>query len=202
MTTDRAALLTAVNKLVQDSSANHLYLKMLELIPVARRIGARFVGDDAELNPLIDLAVADADKYASVMQLVETKRAQQGMPALDAARTEDGHFDKVDYMRDFMQEKRLRERRAADIENMIRAPKDRLVGRARLDFMQMQSKKWKQQRDVALDAARAECSGKLSRAQMSALLDKFWAKIDSDLDDLEELARAEMLKPSHQRKAG
>lgn len=195
---DREALLEAVNRLVTDEGANHLYMILTEVIPMARRLGVRLHGDNAVLNPLVDLAVDHPTQYANVMNLVETKRSARGLPPLDDARTKDDQFDKTDYMRDFMQQKRLRERKAAEIENMMRPDSAKLIGRTRLDYMQAQSNKWKKQRDELLAKARKE-HGRLTKEQMNALLKGFWQRIDDELEELEALARAELQKPAHQR---
>ena len=199
MQPDREALLAAVNKLVLDSSADNLYNILLEVIPVARRLGVRLSGPNAVLNPLVDLAVEHPEKYANVMQLIETKRTDQGIAPLDQTRTTDGQFDKSEYMREFMQQKRERERKAVEIENLMRGEHDKLVGRARLDYMQAQSNRWKKDRDALLAKARASAGAGLSKDAMRTVLTGFWAKVDADLDELEKLARAESQMPANQR---
>lgn len=196
MNPDRAALLAAVNKLVQDPAASDLYELLIEVIPPARRLGVRLTGEHADLNPLVDLAVNDPTGYANVMNLVEDKRTKVGYGPLDHARTADAQFDKTDYMRDFMQQKRVRERKAADIENLLRPEGQKLVGRSRLDFMHAQSLKWKKERDETLQKSR-QAQGKLSRAQMRELLELFWSRVDNELDEIERLAREEPQKPAH-----
>lgn len=195
---DREALLEAVNMLVTDRSAQHLFTILQEVIPMARRLGVRLHGEHAVLNPLVDLAVENIEQYHRVMNLIETKRAARDLPPLDQSLAEDGGFDKTDYMRDFMQQKRLRERRAAEIENMIRPESAKLVGRSRLDYMQSQSARWKKERDELLARARKE-QGRLSKQQLSDLLAQFWGRVDRDLDELEALAKAEAQKPVGQR---
>lgn len=198
MNPDRAALLAAVNKLVQDPAASDLYELLLEVIPPARRLGVRLMGDHADLNPLVDLAVNDPTGYANVMNLVEDKRAKVGYSPLDNARTADAQFDKTDYMRDFMHQKRMRERKAADIENLLRPEGQKLIGRSRLDFMHAQSLRWKKERDEMLQKSR-QAQGKLTRAQMRELLELFWSRVDTELDEMERLAREESQKPAHMR---
>lgn len=198
MNPDRAALLAAVNKLVLSPTANDLYELLLEVIPPARRLGVRLVGEHADLNPLVDLAVSDPTGYANVMNLVEDRRTKAGLAPLDVARTEDAQFDKTDYMRDFMQQKRTRERKAADIENMMRPEGQKLAGRSRMDFMHAQSLKWKKERDELLTKSR-QAQGKLTRAQMRELLELYWSRVDAELDELERLAREESQKPAHMR---
>lgn len=198
---DRALLLAAVNRLVTDEEAARLYEALNDVIPVARRLGARLTGDLADLNPLIELACQRPEHYDNVMLLVETKREQAGKGPLDPKRNAIEKFDKNEYMAEFMQRKRERERKAADIENMLRPERDRLIGRSRLDFMQMQAGKWKQQLDERIETARKATGTRLKKEQLEVIRRAFWDEVDRYLDELEEYARAEMLKPVHQRRA-
>lgn len=193
----RESLLHAVNFLVSAANGPELYADLQALIPVARNLGACFSDERAILNPLVTLGVSNPEQFGRVIDLIEHKRAEAGLEAL--IRPADESFDKTSYMRDFMQEKRSRERKAAEIENMMRKPADQLRGRARLDFMQHQSARWKQQRDDALERARANHGGRLSKDQQQELLEAFWQGIDRELEQLEALARQEMLKPVHLR---
>jgi hypothetical protein len=193
----RSSLLQAVNALVAAENGPALYSDLQALIPVARSLNARFSDERAVFNPLVQLGLQNPESFGRVIDLIEHKRAELGQPPL--ARPADESFDKTAYMRDFMQQKRERERRRADIENMLRPPADALRGRARLDFMQMESNKWKIRRDDALEQARAGNGGRLSKDQQTELLKTFWSQVDRELDELEEVARAEQLKPRHLR---
>ena len=191
MTTDRESLLEAVNHLVEMEDASGLFSDLQALIPVARNLGARFSGARAVVNPLLDLALSNPEQFARVVELIGSKREAAGRSPLTGA--VDDTFDKADYMREFMQQKRDRERRAVKIENMIRPENAQLKGRARLDFMQVQSARWNHQRTELLEKARAANSGRLSREVQNELLRGFWQRIDDELDGLEQLARAEQL---------
>lgn len=197
---DRAALMAAVNRLVAAPDAPQLYDALTDVIPVARRLGVRFTDEQAELNPLIDLACRHPDHYDNVMVLIETKRADAGLAPLDAKRNQVDKFDKTEYMAEFMQRKRVRERKVADVENMMRPPRDQLRGRARLDFMQMQSAKWKAELDERIAQTKAETEGRLRKPQLDAIRRAYWDEVDRYLDELEQYASTEMLKPAHQRK--
>lgn len=185
----RESLLAAVNTLVQAPDGPELYQAIGELLKIADKLEARFAGERAVLNPLVDLAVSDRERYLRVIGLVETKRLQAGLVPLIAQ--EDSGYDKTEYMRDFMARKREREARAATIENLMRPESSQLKGRSRLDFMQMQSAKWKAQRDAMIASYRERVGRRLHRDEMRDLLSQFWAKVDRELDELEELARAE-----------
>jgi hypothetical protein len=172
-----------------------------EVVPVARRLGVRFVGQFAELNPLLDLAVERRDHYDNVMHLIEEKREAAGLPPLDTHRKDVEQGDRTAYMADFMARKRQRERKAAEIENMLRPESQQLIGRSRLEFMQLQSAKWKKQLDALIEARRREAGGeRVKRAELDALRQTFWDSVDRELDEMEEYARKEGLKPPHQRR--
>ena len=195
---EREALLDAVNALIRSPNAQELFDSLDALVPIARRHPIKLAGEAAVVNPLLHLRVTDLSAYDRLMALIEGKRREQGLPPL--TKEPEVRFDKTDYMRGFMEQKRDRQRRAADIENLIREPKDRLIGRARLDFMQAQSARWKKERDAVLDAARAANKGHLHKDQLRGILQAFWARIDRELDELEKMARAELVKPAHQRR--
>lgn len=197
MLTTRESLIEAVNALVGEAGPA-LFADLTALVPTARALGARFSGERSVLNPLLSLAVSSPAQFERVIALVERKRDEAYLPPL--AQGAEDRFDKADYMRDFMQHKRERERRAVDIENMIRPAHDRLKGRARLDFMQMQSAKWKDARDRALERARETLGRRLRKDEVRDTVTAFWSTIDRELDELEALARDEQSKPTHFRR--
>jgi hypothetical protein len=194
----KQALLEAVNTLIKSPDAQRLYDALVAVIPAARLHPVRLSGDAAVLNALVMLKLKSPDTYDNVLSLVEAKRKAAGFEPLE--RPVDDRFNKTEYMRNFMDQKRERERRAAKIENMIRPPADALRGRTRLDFMQRQSARWKEDRDMLLEQQRTLAGGAISREVQQQVLDQFWTRIDASLDELEALAAAELRKPTHQRK--
>lgn len=186
---DRESLLSAVNALVRVDDGQPLYKAITELLPMASRMGAQFSGGNAVMNPLLRLAVSDPPKFARVVQLIEAKRTAAGLPPL--VPPEDTSYDKTEYMRDFMAQKRDRERRAAKLENLMRPHSSQLKGRSRVDFMQMQSARWKTQRDTLLEAAKASRGRPLRKEEIKELLAQFWGRVDQELNDLEAMAHAE-----------
>lgn len=185
------SLLHAVNILVEAKDAPALYSALMSLLPVARNLGARFGGDRVVLNPLVELALTNPEQFQRVLALIEKKREAAGLPPL--APPPDESFDKTDYMREFMQQKRERERRAVEIENMMRPEASILRGRARLDFMQMQSARWNTQREALLTQAREAQGGRLPKEVTHEIITGFWARVDKELDDLEEAAKRKRL---------
>ena len=106
----------------------------------------------------------------------------------------DEKFDRNEYQRDFMYQKRVRERRAADIENMNRTDRTKLIGTKRIEFMRTVSNRWKKRRDELLDAERKRLEGTMPLEVMRSLLEQFWAGVDDELDTLEAEARRQMIK--------
>lgn len=195
---NKEQLLGAVNVLIHSDNAAPLYEDMIALMPAAKTLGARFSDYRAVLNPLLELALPDRESFNRVVNLIERKRAEAALPPMHPS-DEEG-FNKTEYMRDFMAQKRERERRAVSVENLMRSKRDQLRGRARLDFMQAQSARWKMARDHALQTAREAEGKRLSRQQVRAVLDAFWATVDQELDRREHLAREEHSKPVSMRK--
>lgn len=184
----KAELVEAVKTLIQDPEALDLFDAMNTSAPlIARYKWLRLIGDAHTLNVLAILKTKDPQAYEGVLGLIASKRAMKDLPPLLSPESEG--FDKTSYMQEFMLQKRQRQRRAADIENMNRAPRDRLIGRARLDFMQRQSALWKEERDALIEKAKAAHGGKLKKDEMQLVLNSFWAKVDARLDDLEDKAR-------------
>lgn len=185
---DKTAILSAVTALVEAPSAG----EHLDAIETTARVAARFAvaltGPLEVYQPLVDLKRADPDAFERVLALVESKRAAAGRTPVRPAAND--KFDKTEYMRNFMDQKRQRQRRAASIENMTRPERDALKGRARLDFMDAAAAKWKAELDARLDRARAAGGGaRLDKDTMDRLRAQFWAWVDEQLDAAEERAR-------------
>lgn len=179
----------AAELLITSPRANEFYQVMLNAAPLmARHKEIRLSGDTEPLNVLAVMKVANPNQFSKIIDFVEKRREQLGYSPLQQEQIK--RFDKTEYMQVFMGQKRLRERRAANIENMQRPDRDKLKGRSRLEFMQRQSAIWKEERDAFIERARANSAPKrLTKEDLSALAEAFWAKIDERLDLAEEVAR-------------
>lgn len=82
---ERIALLDAVNRLIALPQASEVYSDVLALLPAAKSLQARFSGDREFLNPLLELGVADREKFDAVVSLIEAKRADAGLPPASRA---------------------------------------------------------------------------------------------------------------------
>jgi hypothetical protein len=197
---DRELLRDAVNALIASPRAHEMFEALTVLLPIAtNNFPVKLSGDAAVLNPLIALKKSNPTGYDGVIELVEKRRAEAGFDRLTKDKASD-EYDKTEYMRMFMDQKRQRERRAAAIENMLRPEREKLIGTARLEFMRRQSAAWKEQRDRFLEAARGPHGVKLEKEKMQETLARFWSAVDSDLDERETRARAEAVKPESQRR--
>lgn len=189
--TAKASLVAAANLLIRSPQAHYLYGLTTSVAPLlARYPELRITGDADPLTELGRLKVNRPEMFDDVVDLVERRREDSGMEPLRSSQR-DTEFNKTAYMQEFMEQKRLRQRRAADIENMMRLERDRLVGRTRLDFMQRQSEKWKAERDELMAKAKNAARPKrLTRDEITAVVRQFWAGVDARLDALEAVAKA------------
>jgi len=183
---DKHALLRAINFLISREDAPVMYQSVLTASRVPLDLMVGLVGDADVLTPLVEVRRADADRFDSLMELVNKKRAEVGAEPLG---TPDKGFDKVEYQRSFMDQKRQRERRAVDLENAVRSERDKLIGNHRLEFMREQSKRWKTRRDEMMTAAREAAGGTLTKEQQTRVLKSFWESVDAELDELEVSVR-------------
>jgi hypothetical protein len=184
-------MLASVNALVNPETPRWMY----DAVTVLGRTKAKYplvaVGDLAVLNPLIDLFSADHASFERVMALVDKKRAEIGVAPIRTE--EETGFDKRAYMRDFMEQKRVRQRRAATIENFARSANDALRGSARLEFMDAQSAKWKVELDKRLAVARdAAGTDRLAKPLLETLRAQFWTWVDTQLDEAERQSKLKL----------
>jgi len=182
----------AVNHLVTSPIAERHFAILVELAKLPATTPVALTGDAFPLNALLDLHREDRGAYDRVMSLVDAKREARGWQSLLTAPLEG--FDRNEYQRDFMQQKRTRERQAVEIENMLRPARDKLVGNNRLEFMRRASVAWKTRRDEMLDKVRGANDNTLTREQLHGVLSAFWKNIDDELatqqaDALKKLQR-------------
>lgn len=199
MSTDKQALLEAVNDLIQDHAAALKVTALDEVAKLKRRYPIKLTGELAILNPLLNLMSDDPDAWEQVKILIDKKRALLEFEPLWPAPKKVTFADrKNEYQAKLMARIRERANRAVEIENMQRPERDRLIGNARLEFMRLTTNKWGKERDARIAAEKA-AAGKLTKAQIDAIRDKFWLSVDEMLDEKEALVRKEILKPAHQR---
>lgn len=185
----------AAIKLITAANSHELHEALEAVTRLATRYPVKLSGDASVLNPLVALSVADPDKFKAVMEFIDRERLKRGFDAFMAPPKASAKENKVAYMREFMDQKRLRQRKALDIENMRRPEKDRLVGNARMEFMRRASLRWKDLRDEALARA-TPTGGTLTAKQRSDVLDRFWAAVDEDLEHKMAEARKYQLNPN------
>lgn len=181
------ALAGAVEALIEREDAHQLLDAVEATARLRRNYKVELSGDTAMLNPLVDLAVSDPEAFGRVLHLIDVKRVTRGKVPLVPPKSD--RFDKTEYMRNFMDAKRQRQRRAVSIENMTRPDRDALRGRTRLDFMDAQAAKWKLELDARLERARAASDGTLNKDVLSATRSLFWQWVDDQLDQAEQAAR-------------
>jgi len=196
MDADQKMLLSeAANTLIEDSNATALYQQMMGVHELARRgVPVGLTGHAAILNPLLDLMLTDNPAAERLMQLIERKRSESGLPSLD-----DKGFDRKGYMRELMAVKRERQRRLVELVNQLRSDSDKLRGPARLEFERIHAARWFDVRQEREDQLRDTLGRRLSLDERTNIIRALWLEVDSELDALEEFVRAEIRKPLHNR---
>ena len=179
--------------LISHPDAVALFKTLQDVARLPANLPIELSGDSAVLNPLLALYRADRKGFDATLMLIENKRELKGRPPLAQPNAPE-KFDKDEYQRVFMDQKRVRERRAAEIENDPRPAKDRLRGNARIEFMRQQSARWKVRRDQVINAARAACGGTLDQEHYNTILEQFWAGINDELTEMEEENRRALRK--------
>ncbi len=187
MNHSKAALLEALNTLIIDPDAKHLFASLMAVAQLKSVHPVYLAGEAAVLNPLVDAYRESPEWFdRQIAKVDDRRRALLKAPLVPPP---DDGFDKSAYMREFMQTKRTRMRRAADIENMLRPARDRLVGRARLDFMDAAAAKWKAEMDRRVEAARQVADGgRLPKETLDTVRKQFWEYVDQQLDEAEQRA--------------
>ena len=192
-------MLHAVETLIKAPDAHELFGELQLVLKLAlNNVRVALAGAASVLNPLIDLRKRNPEGYDSVLALIEKKRMDAGFDPLVTEASERS-YDKTEYMREFMNSKRERERRAAEIENLIRPDREKLRGTPRIEFMRRQSAIWKTERDRFLQAAQGVHGEGLSMEKRKAAISRFWIAVDSDLEVREKRAKEEALLPAHKR---
>lgn len=182
----------AVNALATRDDVAPAFAALAPAVEFSRRYPIQLSGHAAFLNPLLDLGRDDPDALQRLLSLVESKRAAAGLAPLVPEK--DSAFDRTEYQRQFMDQKRQRTRRAVDIENMRRPERDQLRGTARMDFQDLVAAKWKKELDeIEARAREAAPDGRLSRETWTSMRQKFWSGIDKRLDEEEAVVRRSRL---------
>lgn len=189
------ALVPAISALVTRDDAEFLYETLSAILPmvVNARRPVGLVGDAGVLAPLLDLAATDKEAFTKAMHLVDEKRVLRGLTPLLPQET--AAFKKNPYMKEFMAQKRQREKRAAEIENLSRSERDQLRGPARMEFCRLQSAKWKARLDAIVVKIRSANGGTAPKEALELARDQFWATVDQELDSAEATARKKPGKP-------
>lgn len=189
---DKDELLAAVNDLILDPSPGRKVDALSAVINLRRLYPVKLTSDFHVLNPLVEIAVFEPEFYEKTKALIDAKRIEKGYEVLWPAKHEG--FDKREYQRNLMAERRRLSGRASDIENLSRGKNDQLLGTLRLDFERRQLKTWGDRLDALLEKARQANGGKLPRAESEKIRDAFWNTIEVELDEAEEIAKLKNMK--------
>lgn len=182
---DTTEIKEAALTLARSEAAPKLYKNLMDAVAVSGTIPLKLTGDAAAMNPLLWLAQTNAEKFGQLLDRVDAIRAKAELAPLQKQ-----GFQNKPYMRDFMAAGRYRRGRASDLENKERPAKDKLRGAPRLEFERTVQAQWKKQLDGHLDRARQQTpSGRISKEALTTITTRFWAGVDTALDEKEADAR-------------
>lgn len=185
---DKTDLKAAMLTLVQDDNAAMLHKYLLDAVAIAGKLPIKLTDVAAPMNPLLWLAQTNHADFERRLGILDQVRAQRGLPPLM-----DSGFKKNPYMADFMSQGRHRRGRASALENLDRPDRDKLRGNARLEFERTVQATWKKQLDALVTKARsASPAGRLSKPDMDALRARFWAGVDTALEEKEADSKRRM----------
>ena len=174
-------VLEAANALLSRPDAPALYQQLVDVLSLPGKFKVKLADEASVLNPLLTMARNDRPRFDGVIALVEQKREASGLEPLQAPK--ENKFDKNEYQRLLMAERRVRMVKAADIENMRRPASGQLVGSARLDFMRRQQSKWMERFETLLQGAFGP--GPISKDDRAKTAAEFWATVDQELAESE-----------------
>lgn len=187
----KAALAEAANTLVADADAKTLYAQMQGVLELAaRNIPVQLTGRPAVLNPLIELALRDEAAFDRVIELVDRKRKEAGLPPLG-----DMELDRKAYMREFMAIRRERLRRLVELWNELRSENDKIRGASRLQFEQLHGARWKDEKDRREEALRNQLGRRLTAEERRSVSTQLWEDVEEELAALQDFVREEIRKP-------
>lgn len=174
-------VLDAANALLKHPEAPALYQQLVDVLSLPGKFKVKLADEASVLNPLLTMARNDRPRFDGIIALIEQKRADKGMEPLQAPK--ENKFDKNEYQRLIMAERRVRMTKAADIENMRRPASGQLVGSARLDFMRRAQAKWMERFDALLNGAFGP--GPIRKEDRTKTATEFWATVDRELAESE-----------------
>lgn len=175
----------AAMTLTRSEDAPRLYKNLTDAIGVSGTIPLKLTGDAAAMNPLLWMAQDNFQKFTLLLERVDAIRVRANLLPLQKQ-----GFQNKPYMREFMAAGRLRRGRASDLENKDRPAKDKLRGTSRLEFERVVQAQWKKQLDSHLDKARQQTpTGRITKEVLTSITNRFWAGVDTSLDEKEAEAR-------------
>ena len=175
----------AAQTLARSDSAPQLHKNLMDAVAVSGTIPLKLTGEAAAMNPLLWLAQSDPQRFAALLNWADVERIKSGLLPLKKK-----GFDLNPYQREFMAAGRFRRGRASDLENKDRPTRDKLRGTSRLEFERTVQAQWKKQLDAHLGRARQQTpTGKLTKEVLTEISNRFWAGVDTALDEKEADAR-------------
>ena len=179
---NKQLLLDAANVLINDPQASTLYKQLMDVLGLPDTLPVKLAGDASALNPLLNLGRQNRDKLNRVIDMVELRREARGMEPLRLP-TAEKKFDKNEYQRKLMADRRVRMVKASDIENLRRPPSSQLIGHSRMEFQRVQQGKWSAR--LAARVTQQLGAGPASKEDRARVSEQFWAEVDQELAEAE-----------------
>lgn len=165
----------AVNHLVAAPSHTSLVAEMTRIIEQWDTHPMVYGGQLACLNALIDVGLHDREAFERLVDLAAERRRQ-----VPKAR-------RADYQRDLMRERRARQQKALELQELTIGHV--LRGSARIAYIEGLQNRWAEAK-----AEYIKSKGDLTWSERNAAAAEFWAQIDETLDANLKAARKQRLR--------
>ena len=177
---DKAAVKMAVEYLIETKRYVEQKKYVLETVNNWSKRQIRFMGEDAALNPLVDLGLDSSEALQNIFALIERKR--RTVPTAK----------KMDYQRDYMRQRRQRIMKGIKLEEIVRGK--RMTDTERTAYSATLLAGWTKRREELI-TKHPEASWK----ERNELVGQFWESVDKQLDN--DLAEAEkvLAAPGHRK---
>lgn len=177
---DLTEIKEAAARLASQEDAKAHYDMLNAVITKVPELPLRLAAPANWANPLLYVSRSDPEVFKTLIQWAHAQRIKRGLTPLH---DDNDDFDRVEYMREFMAQKRDRERRAVAIENAKRPERDRLIGRSREEYQRRLAAEWKAERERRIAATRAAVGGRrLTKPELQEILRLFWESVDAKLE--------------------
>lgn len=159
----RQRVVEAVNYLIEAPNYTSLINEITKIVETWDTHPMVYGGKLECLNAMIDVGLESRTAFESLIELIEGRRK-----LIPQAR-------RVDYQRDLMRERRAREAKAVELQELVKGVT--LKGKPKSQYLAELRGRWRKARDEFIAA-----KGELSWKQRNDAANEFWDTIDRQLD--------------------